>query len=88
MFVDKDSLLKVVGQFTLCSGYNFFVETEFGNFHYKDPHHGGDNSFTVYNGTCDQFCSKIGTNVKSPPFSASIFTFCGPDFTLVITEDI
>lgn len=88
MFIDKESFLKVSGRFTLCSGYNFFVETEVGNFHYKDSHHGGDNTLTVYNGTYDQFCSKVGSAGTSHPFKTTIETFCGPDFTLVISDNI
>lgn len=47
----KEQLLNMVGQFTWSFGKEFFIETELGNFVWNDPHYGGDNTITQFNGS-------------------------------------
>lgn len=47
------SLLK--GSFYWCFGYDYFISTERGNFIWKDPQFGGDNSFISFNGNIEEY---------------------------------
>lgn len=35
-----------IGIFTYCWGWDFHIETVYGNFHWKDPDYNGDNTIT------------------------------------------
>ncbi len=44
-----------LGKFTYCWGMDFFIETEKGNFLWKDPEYGGDNTISPYKGSLGDF---------------------------------
>jgi hypothetical protein len=46
----KEKLLNSTASFTWSFGQSFFVETPYGNFIWKDPDYGGDNTFTQFLG--------------------------------------
>ena len=44
--ITKDELLDKIGSFTYMFGMEFFIETDIGNFVWKDPDYSGDNTLT------------------------------------------
>lgn len=86
MVMSKEAIAKAVGDFTYMWGMHFFIETPLGNFVWSDPDYGGDNTMTLYNGSCKDYCK--GT---SPGFGRSkgkhlITRYCGENFTVVIPQ--
>lgn len=87
MFADKDTILDTMGQFTWTFDYRFFVETELGNFIWKDPSYEGDNTFTLYNGSWDQYRKEHNIDVGRDKGLNLIRNKCGPDIKLVIPQE-
>lgn len=73
---------QLVGEFTWCWGWSFFIETSQGNFVWKDPEYGGDNTIRPYSGSYDDFCKE-----KNVPYGRNkgkhvIEAYC-PGFRLI-----
>ena len=78
--VMKETLLGLDGKFTWLFGQEFFVETEIGNWIWKDPEC-GDNSFTPYKGTWEEFYKEFGLHGRSKG-KHYIADYCGTQFTV------
>lgn len=53
-----DRILTLVGEFTWSFNQEFFIETCEGNFVWKDPSYGGDNSIEKYHGSYDDWLTE------------------------------
>ncbi len=80
--MDREKFLECVGDFTYCWGADFFIETEFGNFHWKDPDYNGDNTITPFDGNLDAFYKKLGVPFGRDKGKHFVKDYCGTDFKL------
>jgi hypothetical protein len=86
VIIDKETLLDTMGTFTWFFGQDWFVETVHGNYHWSDPDYGtGDNTFTLYKGTYEQFKLKMGTFGRDGG-KRIVRNKCGEDITIVIPK--
>lgn len=83
MKITKEQISQLVGEFTWCWGQDFFVETEIGNFHWKDPDYGGDNTIRPFNGNPQDFCKHCHCEFGRYKGKHVIEKYIGKDFTLV-----
>lgn len=84
----KDQILNTMGKFTWMFGTDWFVQTEFGNFHWKDPDYdNGDNTFTFFNGTYDQFRNHINVEMGRDKGHHNIERYCGNDIKIIYPQD-
>ena len=86
MFADKETIGETVGEFTWFSKCDWFIETSLGNFHWKDPGKGGDNTLTLFNGSYQDFCTKVNMAHGHDNGSRPIMCQCGRDFKLIIPQ--
>lgn len=80
----KQTLLRQEGSFTWCWGYDWFIETKVGNFHWKDPSYNGDNTMTMFDGTFTSFCKKLKIPTGRDKGSHIVKDYCGEDFIMVV----
>lgn len=88
MTVNKETLLKTTGEFLWFWGYDWFIETEIGNFHWKDPDYNGDNTIRLFEGDYEAFRKTMNAPYGRGKGKHLIETYCGKDFELVETESI
>lgn len=81
--IQKEDLLDVVGEFTWMFGFTFFVETQFGNFVWRDPSYGGDNSVTPHSGSYDDFTKSSGMKLGRDKGIHRIRDYIGTEFDLI-----
>lgn len=79
----KEKLLECVGEFTYMWGWDFFIETEIGNFAWRDPEYGGDNSIRPYGGTYEDFCKACHVPYGRSKGKHAVKNYCGTTFTVV-----
>ena len=79
----KEKILNCHGNFIWFWGQDFFVETPFGNFHWKDPDYNGDNSFTLVNMNYKEFCKFINTEFGRSKGFHEIEKYCGPNINII-----
>lgn len=79
----KQDLLNSIADFTYFWGADFFVETSFGNFHWKDPDYNGDNSFTLINKDYGQFCNSMNVEFGRSKGFHVVERYCGPDINII-----
>lgn len=79
----KQDILNYFAKFTWFWGADFFVETTFGNFHWKDPDYDGDNSFTLVNQDYCQFCKSMNVEFGRSKGFHEVERYCGPDINIV-----
>ncbi len=82
--VTKDKLLTTIGDFTWFWGQDFFIETSYGNFHWKDPDYGGDNTMTLFDGDLDAFGQYLNLDFGRDKGFHEIRHPCGENFTLIL----
>ncbi len=80
--LDREKLLDSVGDFTWDFGQKFFVETEYGNFVWSDPDYNGDNSFTKYEGTYEDWMPAVSGRFGRSKGKHIIRQYCGNDIIL------
>lgn len=51
-----------IGEFTWMWTQDFFVETKAGNYIWKSPEYGGDNTIQKHPGTYEEYCNKINVS--------------------------
>lgn len=84
--ISKEALLDIVGDFTWCWGWDFFISTGFGNYIWRDPSYNGNNTVTKFDGTLDDFYKKCRIDCGRDKGHHIIRNYCGEDWTLVIPE--
>lgn len=62
--------------FTYCWGMYFFLETKKGNFVWKDPDYGGDNTISPYKGNLKDFYKEVGTSCGRDKGRHKIKDYC------------
>lgn len=82
----KELLLNTRGKFTWFWGNDWFIETEYGNFHWKDPRVNGNNTMTLFNGSYADFCKYINIDYGRDKGERDIESMCGRDFVVKIKE--
>ena len=87
MLADKEALIGAMATFTWYFGQDWLVETEFGNFHWKDPDYKGDNTMTLFNGSHIQFRDHVNVGMGRDKGLRSIEKVCGTEFTLVYPQE-
>ena len=56
-----EAILDLIGDFSYCWGYHFFIETEQGNFTWSDPgYDGGTGEIQSYQGSLASYCKQLG----------------------------
>lgn len=87
MTIDKERLMKTVGDVTWFWGADFFIETNIGNFHWSDPDYNGDNTIRPFDGTIKDFCKKMNVSHGRDKGKKLISAYCGDKFTLVLPKN-
>lgn len=82
--VTKEQLLGLVGDFTWFWGWDFFIVTSIGNFHWKNPNYQGDNTITSFNGDLEDFCKFMKMDYGRDKGFHEIERYCGDQFTLIV----
>jgi hypothetical protein len=83
--ITKEKLLSTMSDFTWFWGQDWFIETELGNFHWKDPDYGnGDNTITKFDGTYKDFCTYLNIEYGRDKGKNLIPNRCGNNFTLIL----
>jgi len=79
------AILSEVGNFSWNLDKEFFVQTSMGNFVWKDPALGGDNTFTKFEGSFAEYCIKQGGTGFFCPSKGhrQIIKFCGRQIKIV-----
>lgn len=81
----KSQLLQIMGDFTWYWGQDWFIETEIGNFHWKDPDYGsGDNIMTKFDGNIQAFRKFLNVDFGRDKGRHDIERYCGKDFIVVL----
>lgn len=75
----RKSILMLNGEFTWMFNQNFFIETARGNFIWKDPDYGGDNSITPTKMTYAEYCEHSGIDYGRDKGSHIIGEYVGWD---------
>jgi hypothetical protein len=81
--VGKEQLLKCQGLFTWMFDYRFFIETDFGNFIWKDPEYGGDNTMEPYPHSYNNFVKHYGYSCGRDKGHHLVSSYCGDEFTVL-----
>jgi hypothetical protein len=81
--VTKDQLLDEMGDFTWLFGQEFFIETDIGNFLWKDPDYDGDNTIRPYEGGFKDYLVESKMEYGRGKGRKLIRTYCGEDFILI-----
>lgn len=84
----KERLLATYGRFTWMFGDTFFIETDMGNFVWKDPDYNGDNSMTLVEQSYAAWVTATygkGYHGRDKGLH-SIEKYCGTEFTLRIPQ--
>lgn len=80
----KEKLLSMIGEFTYCWGFHFFIETSEGNFVWEDPDYGGNNTIKKFNGSLSDFLAQFnGIDFGRDKGKHYIWNYCGKDFVLI-----
>lgn len=87
MFAGMDEILDTMGSFTWMFGRDWFIETQYGNFHWSDPKYNGDNSFKLFNGTSDEFYRHLGVPHGVAKGRHLVRKMCGDGITMVIPAE-
>lgn len=87
MFADREKILATMANFTWFFSEDWFVVTDFGNFHWRDPRYGGNNAFTLFNGGYDLFRQNVGVVQGRDKGQHEIERYCGRDIVLVYPGD-
>jgi hypothetical protein len=83
MSVDREALLACMAQFTWLWSCEFFVETEHGNFIWKDPEYpNGDNTFTPFDGNLLAYLEKVGLDFGRDKGYHVVARYCGEEIKL------
>ena len=82
--VTKEEFLNVVGEFTWMWGMDFFIETDVGNFIWKDPDYQGDNTIRRYNGSYNDYLKEFDIDFGRDKGKHMISEYCGTEFKLVV----
>ena len=81
--ITKEELLELVGAFSWNYGNTFFIETEKGNFIWKDPDYSGDNTISSFDGDYAAFCKKVNVPYCRDKGQHFIKDYCGKEIKLV-----
>ena len=88
--IGKKGLLHEFADFTWYWGVDWFVETRLGNFHWKDPSYGPDesaaNTLTYFDGDIHKFRDLVKMEMGRDKGSRFIVDKCGEDFELILPE--
>lgn len=84
---DKENIIQDIlndrAQFTWSFGQTFFVETmQHGNFIWSDPDYQGDNSFTPFHDSYNDWCKESGIPYGRDKGTHEIKSYCGSDIWL------
>lgn len=79
----KEKLLGMYGSFTYSFGFQFFIETEIGNFVWNDPDYQGDNTIRPFNGTYKDWCNHQNIPYGRDKGTKSIAGYCGDSWEYV-----
>lgn len=83
MNVTKEQLLSTNGTFTWFFGQDWFIQTDLGNFHWKDPSYQGDNTVAKFEGSYEDFCKFINVDFGRAKGIKMISLKCGEEFELI-----
>ena len=84
MSFKKELLLNSFGHFTSMFGCEFFIETSLGNFIWKNPDYGGNNTMTKTSLSYKEFAAgRLGRDKGMH----DIERYCGNEFELISGED-
>lgn len=80
--ITREELLGLVGEFTYCWGMTFFIETEKGNFVWKDPSYQGDNTVKIYDGSWNQYREETNLPYGRSKGHHVVGNYCGDQVVL------
>lgn len=81
--ITKEQLMGTIGTFTWMWGMEFFIETNIGNFIWKDPEYQGDNTIRRYTGSYKDYLKESHIDFGRDKGKHMISDYCGDQFTLV-----
>jgi hypothetical protein len=75
-----------IANFTWMWGQEFFLETAKGNYIWRDPDYGGDNTIRPYHGSYRDFLEEIGVEYGRDKGKHFISEYCGSQVQIVEIE--
>jgi hypothetical protein len=78
-----ENILDKTGEFTWMFGPDFFIETNEGNFIWKDPDYNGDNTLRPYAGNYHDFVKECKVPYGRDKGKHIIKEYCGPDVRII-----